>query len=117
MSKNFFDKIENRESFLVANDGNYLGKLCLNRFDPDSIVNPYGDYGSKFSTSSIWNKFSTYGSRFSSLSPFNVFTSTPPEIYLRGKKIGFLTKNKFLGPKIVDPDDLVSWMEKQKLNR
>lgn len=109
-------RIQNGESFLVANDGQYLGKLTLNRFDAESVANKFGDYGSRFSTVSIFNKFNNYGSRFSSLSPFNKFTSTPPTIYLQGSKHGYLTKNRFVaGGQKIDPDELFDWLEKKGL--
>lgn len=50
---------------IYAPDGKYLGNLNNNRFDPDSVSNPYGRYGSKFSGESINNKFGTYGNRYS----------------------------------------------------
>ena len=37
------DKIRRGESFIVASDGQYLGKLCLNRFDEESIANQRPD--------------------------------------------------------------------------
>jgi hypothetical protein len=115
-AKEILDKTEKQESFLLANDGQYLGKLCLNKYDIDSVTNDYGFYGSKYSTTSIWNQYSIYGSKYSSLSPFNQYTSTPPAIYLRGKKIGLLTKNKYLGYNNIDPDDLLEFMRKHRLN-
>ena len=79
--KELNDKICSGESFLVANDGQYLGRLSLNKFIADSISNDFGVYGSKFSATSIKNQFSTYGSPYSSLSPYNPYTAPPP-IYL-----------------------------------
>ena len=32
---------------IYAPDGTYLGKLNANRYDPESVSNPYGTYGSK----------------------------------------------------------------------
>lgn len=40
------DKINRGLSFLLAQDGQYLGKLTLNKFDTESILNQYGLYGS-----------------------------------------------------------------------
>lgn len=99
----------NGESFIMASDGQYLGKLCLNKFDTESILNTYGPYGSQYSTTSIYNKYSLYGSQYSSLSPFNLYTSTPPYIYLRGRQVGFLSVNKFLLGN-VDPNQIQLWM-------
>lgn len=102
------------ESFLIANDGQYLGKLTLNRYDAESISNDYGSYGSMYSATSIKNQYSTYGSPYSSLSPFNPYTSTPPQIYLRGQRIGFLSKNRYLFGS-VDPDQINIWMQNNGL--
>ena len=114
--KELIEKIESRESFLIANDGQYLGKLCLNKYDAQSITNEYAPFGSKYSSTSIWNQYSTYGSKYSSLSPFNQYTSTPPTLYLKGIKYGKLTKNKYAGYNNVDPDELLDWMKKNNLN-
>lgn len=107
-------RCQSGESFLMASDGQYLGKLCLNKFDVESIVNEYGAYGSRYSGTSIYNQYSMYGSQYSSLSPFNLYTSTPPTIYLRGVKYGFLTINKYL-IRAVDPQKIQSWMQKNGL--
>lgn len=108
------ERISREESFLVANDGQYLGKLSLNKFIVDSISNDFGLYGSKFSATSIKNQFSTYGSPYSSLSPFNPYTSTPPSIYLRGRKVGVLSVNNFLFGSI-NPYELENWMKYNNL--
>lgn len=108
-------RCQNRESFLLASDGQFLGKLCLNNFDAESILNEFGPYGSKFSNTSIYNQFSMYGSQFSSLSPFNLYTSTPPTIYLRGNRVGYLSVNKFI-MNTVDPQQLRNWMMYNGLN-
>ena len=98
------------ESFLEASDGQFLGKLCLNEFDSESVTNRFGQYGSQFSATSINNSFSVYGSPYSALSPNNPFTTTPPRIYLRGQLWGTLTVNGFIyGPKI-SPLELNKWM-------
>ncbi|NQY78999.1 MAG: hypothetical protein HRT47_01680 [Candidatus Caenarcaniphilales bacterium] len=61
---------------LYANDGTYLGNTSNNQYDPNSINNPYGKYGSSYSMNSIRNQYGQYGSRYSSTSPNNQF-STP----------------------------------------
>ncbi len=103
-------RCNNAESFIVANDGQYLGKLSLNRFDPESILNNYGLYGSQYSVTSIYNKYSMYGSQYSSLSPFNPFTSTPPHIYLKGVRVGVLSVNRYIMGS-VDPEHIQIWMK------
>jgi hypothetical protein len=116
MNRNLNIRINNKESFIVANDGEYLGKLTLNKFDVDSIYNEFGNYGSKYSATSIFNKFSNYGSPFSSLSPFNQFTSTPPYIYLYGVKYAYLSINQFLGFKTITPNELLKFIKNHNLN-
>ena len=107
-------RIGNGESFILANDGQFLGKLCLNIYDPESILNRYGLYGNQYSATSINNKYSMYGSQYSSLSPFNPYTSTPPSIYLRGNKVGVLSVNNYiLGS--VNPNQIQEWMKYNNL--
>jgi hypothetical protein len=50
---------------IYAPDGKYLGNLNENQFDPNSIANPFGRYGSQFSPDSVNNQFGTYGNPFS----------------------------------------------------
>ena len=57
---------------LYDSQGNYHGNLNSNQFDPNSVANPFGKYGSKFSPDSINNQFGA-GSRFSPDSPNNQF--------------------------------------------
>lgn len=109
-------KIDAKESFLLANDGQYLGKLSLNQYDPESVSNTYGSYGSQYSSASIFNSYGNYGSPYSALSPFNSYTGTPPAIYFRGRMIGYLTKNVYKGFNTIDPDSIVYWMKDKQLN-
>ena len=37
---------------IIAPNGQYLGNLNNNRFDPNSVANPYGQYGNRFSPNS-----------------------------------------------------------------
>ena len=46
--------------YLVSPDGKYLGNLNSNQFDPNSVSNQFGRYGSQFSPDSINNQFGTY---------------------------------------------------------
>ncbi len=50
---------------IVAPDGTYLGNLNSNRYDPNSIANPYGQYGSRYSPNSVNNPYGTYGNPYS----------------------------------------------------
>ena len=58
---------------LYAPDGTYLGTLNANRFDPDSVSNPYGQYGSRYSPNSINNPYGQYGSPYSPNSASNPY--------------------------------------------
>jgi hypothetical protein len=69
--------------YLVSPDGKYLGNLNNNRYDQDSVSNPYGRYGSKYSADSINNPYGTYGSRYSDKSPNNPYATQAPRIYGR----------------------------------
>jgi hypothetical protein len=111
MTSNELESRKSRgESFIIANDGQFLGKLTSNIYDLDSILNIYGLYGSQFSSTSITNKYGLYGSPYSSLSPYNAYTSTPPIIYLRGMRYGYLSVNQFLLG-CVNPLHIVEWMK------
>ena len=63
--------------------GKYLGNLNNNRYDPNSVANPLGKYGSKYSPDSINNRFGTYGSPYSSHSPNNPYATQAPIIIHR----------------------------------
>ena len=65
---------------IYAEDGTYLGKLNANKYDPESVANPYGQYGSKYSPTSINNPYSQYGSKYSSQSARNPYSTTPPRV-------------------------------------
>ncbi|MEW5976832.1 MAG: hypothetical protein AB1898_13595 [Acidobacteriota bacterium] len=57
---------------LYDSEGNYRGRLSANRYDPDSISNPYGRFGSKYSPDSIFNPHGA-GSRYQLDSPWNPY--------------------------------------------
>lgn len=114
MTTDIANRIRNRESFLLAADGNFVGKLTTNIYDVESICNQYGVYGSRYSARSIWNQYSQYGSQYALYSAYNQYTMSPPVIYLKGVKYGYLTKNTY---KLnhVDPDYIVNWMRQNNL--
>ena len=84
----------------------YLGKIG-GQYDSDSIFNKYGDYGSKYDSSSIWNKYGDYGSKYSDCSPFDNYSLNPPMIYINDSLVGYLSKNKYAGINVIDPNDLL----------
>jgi hypothetical protein len=85
------------ESYLKGQDGQFLGKINTNKYDNDSILNKYGPYGSKYSTTSIFNQYSQYGSKYGSYSINNPYCSTPPQLYIKGKFVGNISVNKYVG--------------------
>jgi hypothetical protein len=112
-------------AMIVGQDKDYsfLGMVSFNQYDTASIMNPYGNYGSKFSATSIFNTFGDFGSQFSDVSPMNKFANKPPaivavvggEVYL----LGMLSLNKFALPPaefsgsapVIDPEDLVGFLK------
>ena len=58
----------------------YLGKLSSNRYDSDSINNPYGRFGSPYSSVSVRNRFGRFGSPYSSVSATNPYATRAPRI-------------------------------------
>lgn len=102
-------RVRRQESFLLAQDGQFLGMLSSNKYQSDSVMNEYGSYGSKYSSTSIFNQYGQYGSRYATYSPFNPYTSTPPQIILRGRWVGLLSSNEFLQNRL-DPLQLIDWI-------
>jgi len=90
---------------IYSNDGHYLGDYNLNQFDPNSVLNQFGRYGSQFSPDSINNQFGNYGSQFSPDSARNPFSITPPTLYNQTLPMGQapLTTNPFLPFGIAPP--------------
>ena len=54
--------------------GKFLGNVTNNPLDMDSINNPIGRYGSRYSPDSINNPYGRYGSRYSIDSPNNPYS-------------------------------------------
>ena len=64
--------------------GKFLGYLNSNPFDPDSVSNPYGRYGSVYSPDSINNPYGRYGSPYGRESARNPFGFGGPVIVAPG---------------------------------
>jgi len=60
--------------------GKYLGNLNTNPYDANSVANPYGKFGSKYSPDSINNPYSKYGSVYSNSSATNPYATGAPVI-------------------------------------
>ena len=102
-------RVRRQESFLLAQDGQFLGILSSNKYQQDSVMNEYGSFGSRYSLTSIFNQYGSYGSPYGFYSPFNPYASTPPKIILRGMWVGLLTTNRFLQNSL-DPHRLFDWI-------
>lgn len=68
----FDDKYSTDGPKLYNDDGEFRGNLNGNKYDPDSISNPYGKYGSKYSSDSINNPYGA-GSKYDYDSPNNPY--------------------------------------------
>lgn len=92
---------------LWTNDGQFLGLLSSNQYDPNSIYNPNGTYGNSYSLTSIRNPSSLCGSTWGIYSPYNPNSLCPPAIVYQGQVIGVVTKNRHFctnGVPTIDPD-------------
>jgi hypothetical protein len=70
----------------------YLGCLTCSKYDTESVLNAYGDFGSAYSTSSVHNKYGDYGSKYGDSSACNPYASDPPVIVDdKGRYYGRLT--------------------------
>lgn len=65
---------------VVGRDGEYLGVLSANPYEPESIANPYGLYGSQFSPVSVSDQYGLYGSPYSNESANNQYLVSEPKI-------------------------------------
>jgi hypothetical protein len=78
---------------------NKLGNLNSNPYDPDSVSNPFGQYGSPYSPNSVNNAYGVYGSPYSPYSATNPYTTQAPTIVTpNGEYRGKFSSNPF------DPD-------------
>ena len=98
-------------SQLKTPSGVFLGNVNRNKFDIDSLVNPHGQHGSRYSSESIFNQYSQYGSPYGTESPYNKFSTAPPMFVKGGETLGYLTVNQYLTPRL-GPDEFVSWLGK-----
>jgi hypothetical protein len=93
------------EIYAQDDDHQYLGWVSTDPFACDSLANPFGYYGDEYSSLSIWNCDGFYGSDYGNYTPYDPDAAYPPEIYLHGNLIGYLTLNPDFSPRY-DPDDL-----------
>lgn len=75
-----------------------LGSVNANRFDPNSLANPYGA-GSPYKADGLMNPYSQYGSPYSNKSWQNPYATDAPKLYdSQGNFRGKLSTNPY------DPD-------------
>lgn len=94
----------------------FLGVVTDNPYASASIINEFGQYGSRFSATSISNEFGSFGSEFSNFGAYNEFATKPPVIYLPDgdmlRAAAFLSTNKFLAAlPVVDPGLLLATLK------
>lgn len=74
----------------------YLGCLNCDKYDSNSVWNPFGNYGSKYNSYSIWNRYGNYGNKYSDTSPWNGYASNPPVVVdKQGNFYGYFTVNTY----------------------
>ena len=71
-----------------------LGALRVNRYESDSILNPYGA-GSPYKVDGLNNPYSRYGSRYSNQSWRNPYATRAPKLYSGGRYRGRLSSNPY----------------------
>lgn len=97
-------------SYLIAEDGQLLGKITDNIYDTDSILNKYGPYGSKYSPTSIYNPYSIYGSQYGAYSINNPYCTIPPKLFINGRFVGYITANQHM-PDRISPEAFLYTLE------
>ncbi|MDH4445174.1 MAG: hypothetical protein QE267_08590 [Akkermansiaceae bacterium] len=78
----------------------YVPGYTGSQFDPKSLANPYGA-GNPYKADGLINPYSQYGSRYSNKSWTNPYATNAPKLYdANGKYLGRLSTNKY------DPDSV-----------
>jgi hypothetical protein len=89
----------------------YLGCLSCSKSAADSVLNPYGDHGSRYASDSIFNPYGDFGGHYSDNSPCNSYASHPPVIVdENGDYYGELTLNTSSSRR-ANSDNLNSWLQ------
>ena len=78
----------------------YLGQLGGNKYNQNSLGNPYGA-GSQYNSNSINNQYGQYGSPYSNKSATNPYATDAPKLYdSQGNYRGKVSNNPY------DPDSI-----------
>ncbi|MBH8565257.1 hypothetical protein I8748_24260 [Nostoc sp. CENA67] len=78
-----------------AADGQFLGLLSTDRYDPNSISNFQGNHGSYHGIYSIRNPHGLYGGEHGIYSPYNPYCNNPPIITYQGQPVLMVTRNSY----------------------
>lgn len=82
----------------------YIGNYNTNRYDTNSVNNPYGTYGSQYSSKSVNNQYGQYGNPYSSQSATNPYATNAPKLYdQNGNYRGKLSVNKYDPESVSNP--------------
>jgi len=88
---------------LCAQADDYLGNLSANPSAPNSTANPYGG-GSRYNANSINNPYGRYGSRYSNQSATNPHATQAPKLYdSQGNYRGRLSSNPYDPESVSNP--------------
>ena len=90
-------------SLLSIGHAEYLGCANCSPYDPNSINNPLGRYGSPLSPDSVNNPLGRYGSSISPDSPFNPLATNPPQLYQNGQYKGDWSANPYDPNSVFNP--------------
>jgi hypothetical protein len=74
----------------------YLGCLSCTKLDPDSVLNQYGLYGSKYGLNSVANRYSLWGGKYSTWSACNEYAIKAPKVWFGDKYLGRFTVNRYM---------------------
>jgi hypothetical protein len=104
----------NGSAQLWSADGKFLGVLSTDRFDPYSISNPRGNYGSVSGVYSIRNSAGLYGSLDGIYSAYNPESLNPPIVFYQEQAVLVVSKNSSLQNQVnslavIDPDLLLEF--------
>jgi len=93
----------NTPSGIIEQDDS-LGVFSGNQYDPNSIANPYGQFGSPYSPNSIRNPYGAYGSVYSPMSATNPYAVNAPKLFAAdGTYLGMMSANQYHPDSISNP--------------
>ena len=96
----FYAKSQNVALHIFAGSNHtvYLGCVNCSRTDPNSIWNPYGDYGGRYGSKSFWNRYSNYSMKYNTESFRNEYSTSdalPIVVDSNRNFYGYFTANKY----------------------